>query len=371
MTPQRSEHTSGGSAHLRAFAHEPRPAGGPAEARARAYAAGVLRDAGFAVRGEPFEYSAFPGRYGTPLGGALAVLAIVSAAATGLGPPDRWHGAVTLLAGLSITALFASRMLGDAVVDLSLLRERSENLVATRGIRAPAIWLVAHLDSKSQPIPSAARVAGIALLGTAVTVAIASAVLQLAGAPHRTGWWAAVALALLGAPMVVGAVVGAQSDGAVDNASGVATVLEAARRVRGDIPLGVLLPSAEELGLAGARAWARTWMETQQPGIALNCDGVDDEGALTIMYSRGADPALLAILRQASPTPVRVRRMPLGLLTDSVALSDRGWRTVTVSRGGWHTLRRVHSRGDSLDHLTGRGIDDAATLLARAVEALA
>ena len=63
--------------------------------------------------------------------------------------------------------------------------------------------------------------------------------------------------------------------------------------------------------------------------------------------------------------------MPLGLLTDSSALAERGWTTVTVSRGSLATLRRVHTRRDSLAALRGDGIDEVATLLARAVEALA
>ena len=75
-------------------------------------------------------------------------------------------------------------------------------------------------------------------------------------------------------------------------------------------------------------------------------------------------------LRSAAATVPRVRRMPLGLLTDSVALADRGWTAVTVSRGSFRSLQRVHSRRDSLDHLTGSGIGGVATLLARAVEAL-
>ena len=66
-----------------------------------------------------------------------------------------------------------------------------------------------------------------------------------------------------------------------------------------------------------------------------------------------------------------MRRLPVGLLTDSVAFVDRGWASVTVSRGGWHTLRRIHSRGDTLRTLRGTGIESAAILLARAVEALA
>ncbi|MDB4886546.1 MAG: peptidase [Gemmatimonadetes bacterium] len=359
-----------GADHLHVLAREPRPAGGEAEARARAYAAQVLREAGFAVHAEPFGYSAFPGRYATPIGGAIGAMAVIGGAAVAL-RVSGGAGAATLGAGLALLALFTRGMLGDAVLRVPLCRGRSENLVATRGGDAPGVWLVAHLDSKSQPVPSVLRVGGIALLATSVVVALGSAALQLAALPHRMGWWAAVVLAVLGAPSVIASVVGTESDGAVDNASGVAAVLLAASRVRPGVAFGVLLPSAEELGLAGARAWAREWGRERASGVALNCDGVDDHGALTIVYSGRRDDALLETLRQAAPTALRVRRMPLGLLTDSVALHDRGWRTLTVSRGGWTTLRRVHSRRDSLANLTGRGIDDAATLLARAVEALA
>ena len=63
--------------------------------------------------------------------------------------------------------------------------------------------------------------------------------------------------------------------------------------------------------------------------------------------------------------------MPLGLLLDSVALSDSGWRSVTVSRGSLASLRRVHTRNDSLEHLRGDGISRTARVLARAAEALA
>jgi putative aminopeptidase FrvX len=165
---------------------------------------------------------------------------------------------------------------------------------------------------------------------------------------------------------VIASVVGARSDGAVDNAAGVAAVLLAATLVRGDVALGVLLPSAEELGLAGARAWARG----VRPGIALNCDGVDDMGELTIMHRGSVPDGLLQALQTAAPARLRVRRMPVGVLTDSVALTDRGWAAVTVSRGSLATLRRIHTPADSLASLRGEGIDDVATLLARAVEAL-
>jgi hypothetical protein len=359
-----------GARHLAALAREPRPAGSAAEGRARDYADQVLRGAGFDVRREPFEYSAFPGRYATSIGGLLGAAAVAGAAWRSLHGDAPLQALATLAIGIAVVLVFARAMLGDAVLTLPVRRARSENLVATRGVArggSPPVWLVAHTDSKSQPIPSAIRVAGIALLIASLTLAVLASATQLAAGPYRMIWWAALACAVMGAPPVIASVVGARSAGAVDNASGVAAVLSAATQVRREVPLGVLLPSAEELGLAGARAWARGG----RPGIALNCDGVDDMGELTIMHRGGVPDELVRALRTAAPAPLRVRRMPVGLLTDSVALADRGWAAVTVSRGSLATLRRIHTPADSLTSLRGDGIDDVATLLVRTVEELA
>jgi hypothetical protein len=98
---------------------------------------------------------------------------------------------------------------------------------------------------------------------------------------------------------------------------------------------------------------------------------VDDEGEMTIMYSGSRPESLIDLVARIAPEAPRVRRMPLGLLTDSVALASRGWATVTLSRGSLASLRRVHTRYDSLAALRGGGVDGMATLLARAAEALA
>jgi hypothetical protein len=76
-------------------------------------------------------------------------------------------------------------------------------------------------------------------------------------------------------------------------------------------------------------------------------------------------------VRNASSRSVSVRRMPLGLLTDSSALADAGWSAVTVSHGSFATLRRVHTTRDSLAFMAGTSVDDVAIILARAAEALA
>jgi hypothetical protein len=97
---------------------------------------------------------------------------------------------------------------------------------------------------------------------------------------------------------------------------------------------------------------------------------VDDDGELTIMYSGARPDTLLAVVQRSAERTPRVRRMPLGLLLDSVAFSDAGWASVTVSRGSLATLRRVHTRRDSLASLRGDGIAEVASVLARAAEAL-
>lgn len=102
----------------------------------------------------------------------------------------------------------------------------------------------------------------------------------------------------------------------------------------------------------------------------LNCDGVDDRGELTLMYTR-TRPDAIADAVQAAAGALHVRRMPPGLLLDSVAFADRGWSAATLSHGSARTLARVHTRRDSLDALTGEQIEPMAAVLARATEALA
>lgn len=359
-----------GVRHLSVLGVRARPAGSNDERVARAYAADVLASLGFSVHEEQFSYSAFPGRYATPFAGLVLGASVLGAAILSLG--GHASAAVVLLASaIAGTWVFARWMLAHGVLDAPWLRADATNLVATRGASAPAVWLVAHLDSKSQPVPSALRVIGIALLALGVALGVVAALLTLAAWPVRTLWWVAMVAGVVGALPVMASVVGRASDGAVDNASGVAAVLAAAEMLGRDVTCGVLLPSGEELGLAGARAWARA----HGAGVALNCDGVDDDGDLVIMYNAPAPGEVVSAVRGAAQAggraTVRVRRMPLGLLTDSTALAASGWRAVTVSHGSLRTLRRVHTSRDSLANLRGTSIDEVAAILARAVEALA
>jgi putative aminopeptidase FrvX len=132
--------------------------------------------------------------------------------------------------------------------------------------------------------------------------------------------------------------------------------------------VGVCLTSAEELGLAGARAWARG----RAPAVALNCDGVDDRGSITCMYSGRRPDRLVAEVvagGKRAGVAVRAHRLLPGVQTDGVALAEEGWAAVTLSKGSARTLARIHTPRDRADALTGAGIADVAALVTELVRA--
>jgi hypothetical protein len=352
-----------GRAHLAQLAREPRPAGSAAEAAAREYCAAELRLAGFDVRDEMFEFSAWPGRYATSVAGVVSILLLAAAAHMGYrGAPV---AALTILAGGAVLLALASLyLMRTGVLDFPLARERSENLVAVRG--SPTLWLVAHLDSKSQPVSIMVRALAITATLLVWAGAFFTAIAQLQGENVAAMWLPVAIVGLLAGIPVAASLVRARSNGAVDNASGMATVLLAAAAVPREIPLGVLITSAEELGLAGARAFVRA----HPPARAINVDGVDDRGRVRLTYTRRTPQRLIDLLKRAagdSEQPVATNRLFPGVLLDGVALADAGWEVLTLSRGDARTVARIHTSRDDVAHLSGAGAEMAGKLLATAV----
>ena len=348
------------SAHLARLGAHSRPTGGAAAADARAYCAATLRGLGFAISEHSFEYSAFPGAYAAPAFG----LAIPTLATLVFGSRHTSLAWVAVAVAIAILWLLVRGTGPRAVLDGPLMRRVGTNLQAVRGTEAPRVWLVAHIDSKWQPVSMIARVAGVATLGVGLVVLAIAAVVRPTVAPVALG------LVGLGAIPLVLSVVGDGNDGTLDNASGVAAVLEAVSRVPLDLALGVLIADAEELALAGARAWARS---ASPPAVALNCDSVDDEGTLVVMYTRAKPVRLTEALDTAAAKagePLRTLRLIPGILTDSVALADAGWESVTLSRGTIRTLQRIHTARDTLAGMRGTGIAGAARVLALAATEL-
>ncbi len=352
--------SAGAAPHLARLAASPRPTGGVAIAQARAYCAIELHRLGFTVREEPFEYSAFAGRFGAPSFGLLLPAAATLGVVVVNGDAADVPWLAIVLIGLAIAAAIG---LARGVLNAPVMRRSGMNIEATRGPSPTKLWLVAHLDSKSQPVPMLVRVAGVVVLA----VGLAGVALSLL--VHPSAAVAALVVAWAGGLPLMLSVVGQRSDGALDNASGVAAVLDAASALSPALPIGVLITDAEELSLAGARAWARS----RTAGVALNCDSVDDDGPLTAMFTRRRPSRLLSALAEAAASSnetLRIARLVPGILTDSVALADAGWETLTLSRGTLRTLLRIHTSRDNLRSMRGVGIAGAARVLARTASRL-
>ena len=364
---------------LAELARAPRFAGSSEESEARRLCKAELERAGFECRELPFEYSEWPGRWGPPIAAAFEAFTILAVAHMAV-----HHGALSALAVgavMLVALMFASTDVKRRwIARFPLERARSTNLEARRG--EPRVWLVAHLDSKSQTVPILVRIASSVVLGIVMVLSLIVLLLSLVGVSFPAMIWHAIALvAVLGALPSMLCFVRNHSNGAVDNASGVVGALLASQSDAAPRDLGVVITSGEELGLAGARAWALSALPLSvgqpaaKPEISiLNCDTVDEAGHWRIMYTgKRPDRIMAAAETIAGAQGVRVRagRLIPGILADSMVFADRGLKAVTVARGTLKTLARIHTRRDNSNTLTGNGAAEASAILSALAKELA
>lgn len=222
------------------------------------------------------------------------------------------------------------------------------NLVARRGHGPVARWLVAHLDTKAQAQSMAGRLVALWAVVAAVAGMSAAALGRLAGPLPL-----ALAAAAAGSALLAGALAGrgrlrGRSRGARDNGTGLAALLAAAEAST-DPGTGVLVTGAEEFVLAGARIFAQ--LEAGRLGgvTAVNFDTLDQQGPLYLVsHDRRGEQLAEACARRVAGLGhrVRSRRLPVGILVDSLPLARAGADAITVARLSWDTLRLIHTPRD-------------------------
>jgi hypothetical protein len=330
----------------------PREAGTPAADAARRVATAHLEGLGYRVTAQPFRFHP-SGLLGFPLLGAGLVLSalLVTPLLILPGVPG-WGAAAVWLAGAGGSVLMG---LGVGLGRLPLGESREDaNLIAVRGEGPVSRWVVAHLDSKAQGQSMAGRLVAVWVVGLAAAVLTGLAAARLAGA---LPWWLASPGLVLG--VLAGSLAGrgrlrGASAGARDNGSGVAAALALAEACR-DPATGICLTGAEEFGLVGARAFARRLGAAAAAVEVLNFYTLDQEGDLYLVAHDARGAALAARLeprlRGLGPA-VRRRRLPIGILVDSLPLAQAGARAVTVGRLTWRTLRLIHTPADRPDGLS-------------------
>ena len=331
----------------------PREAGTPAAAEARDLVAAHLEALGWSVERRPFAFHP-SGMLGVPVFGAgLGGLALLLRPPLASGRAPAWAAALLLAGGLALLMVVAMGI-GLGWLSLGGAPREDASLVATRGDAPVRRWIVAHLDTKAQVQSMAGRLVAVWVIGLAIAVLLALAIGRL---------WQPVPLWAAGGGAVLAVLAGAlagrgrlrgTSHGARDNGTGVAAALAAAEQTH-DVPTGILITGAEEFGLVGARVFVREGRDELRDAEVVNLDTIDQEGELALVChdARGATLARSEALRLArAELQGRVRRLPVGILTDSLPFARAGVPAITIGRLTWRTLRVIHTPRDTADGLS-------------------
>ncbi len=331
----------------------PREAGTPAAAAARGLLTRHLAAAGYHVREQTFTFQPSSLNVFPLLGAGLGWLTLLEIPLLLMGQLSGALAPVVWLAGTIALGLLAWGI-GTGVDVPGAERRADANLIATRGPGPPRRWIVAHFDSKAQGHSMAGRIlaAWVMILAAGLmTVLVVWRVLAGGALPG------AVVAGAAGLSLAAGVLAGrgrlrGTSPGARDNGTGLLAALIAVE-IAQDEGVGFLFTGAEEFGLVGARAFVS---ESGAVGDAevLNLDTLTDEGAFYIVAHDGRGRTLAEALRPsfgAVAPRVEVRRLPLGILTDSLPMARAGLSAVTLGRLSWADLRRLHTPRDTLEDL--------------------
>jgi hypothetical protein len=338
----------------RQFLALPREAGTPEAAQARELIAAHLKQLGYNVVSQRFTFSpssllAFP-IFGAGLGGlALVLLPILASQKV-----PSWTAAALWLSGLAALGIVATGI-GLGWVPLGQPLREDANLVATRGDRPPARWVVAHLDSKAQAHSMAGRLVAVWVVALAIAALTVLAGLRLGGVVPLPLAAAGSAMAIAAGFLAGRGRIQGRSLGARDNGTGVVAALTAAAAAPDD-RVGILITGAEEFGLVGARVFAKLAPDLRMTEF-VNVDTVDQEGTLYLVSHDASGARLadsLAPHLSGLAVPVRHRRLPLGIFVDSAPLARAHAPAVTVGRLTWRTLRCIHTTADTPEALSFR-----------------
>ena len=419
----------------------PRRSGSPGEARILSILETSLAEIGLTVERETFDFSSLRAeaiRRFVPILSAL----LFSAAALVLWRPVRGSAAPEAASSLSRLGRLLARVpesWGALLLVCGVLvlawafwcvldgrrlfprgARRGVNLVArypgTAGDSAtPRLVLVAHHDSKSQRLSFAGRASASLLyaVGTAgLLCVLVERIRERAFAPaaggasfpsilpagiDRSALLVAMLASLAGGFLLLINATANRSEGALDNASGLAVLLEVARAaasapgatgeaLRNELIL--VATGAEEEGMVGAfRLAERSARGSLGRGSVsfVNLDGTGAEGRLFALRHRPSRRRAAHLVRRPDPRDtdadlldaalgaaeaelrspiVRLSFLPGGV--DGVAFARAGYPAITLLSGSpVRSLRRVHRPGDTIEHVSPAALGRCGRLVLR------
>ncbi len=244
------------------------------------------------------------------------------------------------------------------------------------------LYLVAHYDTKSQPLSIPVRIVLFVVLfvggiGFVVSAPLASAYNGCIPVAFAFG----LAVIAAGAPLVLNGYAN-RSPGAIDNASGIGAVLHLAElmiqspELRLRLDWTILFTSAEEMCLMGAAAYVkrhRSELGGQSGAVyVINFDGVGVDGRLFYDARGKVEPGeLVRLTREAAKARgIEVRPLRLvGTLLDHIPFARRGVDALSLLTIG-QASRTVHTNRDTVNLLHLSGFAQAGNVAVEVIERL-
>jgi hypothetical protein len=328
-----------------------REAGTEGAAAARRHISEHLRTLGFQVEVQRFAFSTGTLNALPVFGAGLGWLTILAIPLLLMPGAPAWAALAVWLLGLAaLIAVAAGMALGWAPARGE--RREDANLIVRRPAARVRRWIVAHVDTKAQRQSMAGRIValGAGLFGAAFMAGLALARLVVVPSVWLVAAGAGVTLAA--SVLASRARLNGKTTGALDNGSGLTAALIAAATA--DARTGFIFTGAEEFGLVGARILVQQTPELVRDCDVINLDSLDDAGDVAIVShdhrARALTDALLTGLSQ-SEWRVRRRRLPPGIMVDSMPLARAGARAVTVARVTWSSFKVIHTPADAASRL--------------------
>ena len=238
------------------------------------------------------------------------------------------------------------------IAGINLIARRSQAKATLQGANSPPVWLVAHYDSKGQPVSMLVRLTGFLSL-----------VIGLVWLPLGGSTLPIIPLAL-GFSILFHNRVTDNSPGAVDNATALVAVFMTLDQLPRDAEVGVVFPDAEEFGLIGARALAAERAPLFADAAIINLDGLDDVGTpIAFLHRPGAVGNAVARSLNAR----RARWLPV--IVDGIALGRVARECVSILKGDARTMAIVHTPKDGVARVRLDGAASVAAGLARVLRA--
>ncbi|HSB05845.1 MAG TPA: M28 family peptidase [Thermodesulfobacteriota bacterium] len=236
------------------------------------------------------------------------------------------------------------------------------------------LYLMAHYDSKSQSLNLYLRT-GLFLFGT------------LSGVLFCLGVWVHVPilfqvfffLSMTIHVVLICSRMGNQSEGALDNASGVGSLLQVARvwasRATRGVDLRFIFTGAEEMGLLGSLMFQKRRRKRMvlEEAFLINIDSVGKKGKMRVCSSGEAGgrwlKEVVAFAREKG-IDLRPLRFHQGIMMDHLPFSHLGIASLSltsISTEGWH----VHTPRDTFSRVQPGGLAEMERLVLALIESMA